>query len=379
MRFSLIPSPLVFCLAGLFAAAMLVGCRPAVDPQAGKSVTQLVDEAAQVSPDALRKQIDTALEFTIQKRRLNTKDQAAWQVVHGALAFGKEFPVRNGEDDVPAIDYLLKGGTLRGWNLVSGDPLDAEKTRFGIRALVERGSLTGQGHVDQWLGYLSGCGFELDTKIVVEGKEHTIADYIEQVERDVFQNTEHEFSWTLMALSTYRPTTHTWTAGDGSSWSIAKIVDYELEHDLLKSTCGGMHRLCGLTMARNRHRDSGGAMEGTWAKCDTRVKEALSRVREYQNPDGSLSANFLARTGTSVDLPGAMHAGGHTLEFVILASNDDELREPWVERAVVRLCDLFRKTKPIDLECGALYHAAHGLAVYRERMFGGRSYLAAAE
>ena len=74
-----------------------------------------------------------------------------------------------------------------------------------------------------------------------------------------------------------------------------------------------------------------------------------------------------------------MHAGGHTLEFVILASNDDELREPWVERAVVRLCDLFRKTKPIDLECGALYHAAHGLAVYRERMFGGRSYLAAAE
>ena len=34
------------------------------------------------------------------------------------------------------------------------------------------------------------------------------------------------------------------------------------------------------------------------------------------------------------------------------------------------MCDLFRKTEKLPLECGALYHAAHGLVLYRERVFG---------
>lgn len=369
-----------FCLVFVAISLLLsgsFGCRPTIATKPKQELDDLVN--AKPQPVDLRKQIDAALEFTIQKRRLNTKDQAAWQIVHGALAFGPDFPIRHEEQDVSAIKYLLEGGQLRGWNLSRGEALNPEQTRFGVRAAVERGSLTGQGHVDQWLGYLAGCGFLLETKIIVEGKEHTIADYIEQVERDAYLNTEHEFSWTLMALTTYRPTTYRWTAGDGSAWSIEKLVEYELEHDILKSSCGGMHRLCGLTMARNRHRDAGEKMEGTWAKLDERIKASVAKVREYQNEDGSLSSNFLSRGGRSADLPGEMHASGHTLEFVILASTDEELRQPWVERSVIRLCDLFRKTKPIDLECGALYHAAHGLAVYRERMYGSRSYLTTAE
>jgi hypothetical protein len=38
----------------------------------------------------------------------------------------------------------------------------------------------------------------------------------------------------------------------------------------------------------------------------------------------------------------------------------------------VFLCDQFKRTRPIDLECGALYHAAHGLQLYRARRFGPR-------
>ena len=53
---------------------------------------------------------------------------------------------------------------------------------------------------------------------------------------------------------------------------------------------------------------------------------------------------------------------------------DEQLGEAWVRRAVMYLCGLFRKTDQYDLECGALYHAAHGLALYRQRMFGSRKY-----
>ena len=42
--------------------------------------------------------------------------------------------------------------------------------------------------------------------------------------------------------------------------------------------------------------------------------------------------------------------------------------------AVYFLCGVFEKTKSIDLECGALYHAAHALARYRQRRFGPKDY-----
>ena len=65
---------------------------------------------------------------------------------------------------------------------------------------------------------------------------------------------------------------------------------------------------------------------------------------------------------------------GHLLEFLALAMSDAQIKEPWVTHAALNLCDVFRKTRDIPLECGALYHAAHGLVLYRTRLFGPRSY-----
>jgi len=63
---------------------------------------------------------------------------------------------------------------------------------------------------------------------------------------------------------------------------------------------------------------------------------------------------------------------GHAFEFLNIALSDEELREPWVTRAAMHLLDCFEKTQDFDLECGALYHAAHGLDLYRTRRFGAR-------
>jgi hypothetical protein len=63
-------------------------------------------------------------------------------------------------------------------------------------------------------------------------------------------------------------------------------------------------------------------------------------------------------------------ATGHTLEFITLAANDQQLREPWVQKAVLHLCGLLSATAELPIECGALYHAAHGLMLYRQRLFG---------
>ena len=77
--------------------------------------------------------------------------------------------------------------------------------------------------------------------------------------------------------------------------------------------------------------------------------------------------------GSSPDLAQNLGTTGHILEFLALALTDEQLKEPWVRRAAANLCDLFRRTRNVPLECGALYHAAHGLVLYRSRMFGPRS------
>ena len=62
-----------------------------------------------------------------------------------------------------------------------------------------------------------------------------------------------------------------------------------------------------------------------------------------------------------------LSATGHVFEVVVMALDDERLAEPWVTRAADRLVTLLEQTADIDVECGALYHAAHGLAIYRER------------
>jgi hypothetical protein len=123
-------------------------------------------------------------------------------------------------------------------------------------------------------------------------------------------------------------------------------------------------------MALQEHRRQGGSVEGSWQEADRVVRQAVRDARAFQNADGSFSTNYFSRPGTTPDLAQALSTTGHVLEFLVLASSDEELNEPYLQRAVLHLCDLFRKTEAISLECGALYHALHGLVLYRERVFG---------
>jgi hypothetical protein len=330
-----------------------------------------VPVAALPSEPELQRRLDRALDLVYSSWRLNVHEHAAWQIVHGAVAFGRSFPMNRNGEVVSAIDYLLAGGTMRGWNFEPGDQFGE---RRGLRAILERGSKTGQGHPDQWLGYLSGCNLPREQVIVVHGTEYTLSDLLAQVEWDVPRNVDQEYSWTLMGLTKYHPTDYQWPASDGRTWSIEQLVAVEAEHDLLASACGGAHRLCGLTLAYNRHKAQGGRIEGGWKSAEDRIRESLETIREFQNSDGSFSSNYLERPGRSADLSENLGATGHMLEFVVLAESDDRIRDAWIQRAALFLCDVIERTQNIPLECGALYHATSGLVIYRERLFGPRDF-----
>jgi hypothetical protein len=46
------------------------------------------------------------------------------------------------------------------------------------------------------------------------------------------------------------------------------------------------------------------------------------------------------------------------------------LRKEWMERAVNQLTLMFLEIQSKSMESGTLYHAAHGLRIYYERVFG---------
>ena len=316
------------------------------------------------SDDELRDRLDRAIEFTYTDRHLNSKDQAAWQIVHGALAYGRDFQIYHDGQLVSAIDYLLDGGRLRGWVLRKGD--------HGLEAVLEAGTKTGQGHEDQWLGYLSQCGLPIDRPIKVGDASYTVRDLITQAQWDVYDGMEA--TWTLMAFGTYLPLDAEWTAKDGSKWNIDRLVRMETDQSLADSACGGTHRLYSLARARNRYLEEGGELtddpQGTWEQADEKIKGAIAAAREFQQPNGSFSTNYFARAAASAEIDTRISTSGHVLEFLMVALDDEQIRQPWVARAVLHLVDCLEKTQKFDLECGALYHAAHGLQLYRTRRFG---------
>jgi hypothetical protein len=344
------------------ACIALAGCGRATAP----AVLPPRDAARPTQP--LCSRIAAVVRHARDARRLDASIHGAWQVVHGILAFGPEFPIAHDGRVSPALDYLLGGGRITGWQLRPGD--------HGVVAVVEEGSTTGQGHPDQWLGYLSQCGLggiPLDTKLVVAGRDFTLADLLAQAKHDI--RSGREATWTLMALTAYLPPDASWKASDGSSWTIERVVQMEADADLSSSACGGAHRLTGLALALAAQRKSranpAAPLTGGWAAAADRLTDAIDRARAFQQADGSFSTHFFDRPGTSPDVFARLGATGHVFEVLAIVLDDDELAAPWVTRAAERLVTLLEQTHDVDVECGGLYHAIHGLMLYNERMCPG--------
>lgn len=367
-RYFLSNSRQTFRWSGVVLALTLTGlssCTPPAPP---------VEKPAEAptANEAFLREIDTELDLTLRHRRLNTDDHGAWQILHGVLAYSREFPIEIGRGGPlkPALQFGIDGGKINGWTFQPGDVLDPKTNRIGLRAIVEPGTRKGQGHPDQWLAIMSQCDVPIDQKLIVNGREFTLRDLIDQILLDVPYNTNREWSWTLSGLTKYLPTSATWKASDGQTWSIERLVALEVEQEINSSACGGTHRLMGMAVALKRHKAAGGTMTPVWQQAERIVQENIARALEYQNPDGSFSANYLRRPGTSSDVAQVLAASGHVLEFLTVAMTDEQLRQPAVARGVQHTCHLLRETRQVALECGALYHAVHGVVLYRQRIFG---------
>jgi hypothetical protein len=344
----------------ILAAALAVGCPLAEDPIRPTGVPLDATEP-------LEDLVARTLEENRIHRQLSTETHGAWQILHGVLAYGERFSISTPEGSKPALQALLGGEPIDGFHPTRGDTL-GEPPRVGLRVAMEPLTKIGQGHRDQWLAIVAQCGLPLDTEVHSPDHVFTLADWLRQAEYDVPRNLELEFSWSLIALTAYHDTNHRWISRDGMEYATADLLESELDQALPSSACGGTHRLIGIAMALRKRRSEGNPVTGVWARAEQLIGRQIENAKRNQNPDGSYSVAYLHRPGWTRDLGQTLGTTGHVLEFLAFAASDQTLREPWVERSVRRLCQVLESCKEIDLECGALYHALHGLDEYQKRM-----------
>ncbi|MGN6544570.1 MAG: ADP-ribosylation factor-directed GTPase activating protein isoform b [Aureliella sp.] len=362
-----------YLLRYLLLGGMLVGSgcdRLAPVPTAEELELAQVSSAPDADTKSLKSRIDRVLAAGLENRRLSTRDNAAWQIMHGVICYGRKLPLDTPDRGlVSAVDYAFNEGTIRGWQLMPGSKLP--NGRRGVKALLEAGSYTGQGHVDQWIAICAMAELPATDEVVVEGERYTLGDWAEQARWDACTNPLNEFSWTLIASTYYFPDQPEWIASDGSTWSWERMVAEEVRYDLTMSPCGGAHRLVGLARALAAKKRLNLPDSQVWDDARRTVEGSVRDIEAMRSGDGSLSSHYLERPGSSRDLALTLASSGHLLEFLANALDEEQLRQPWVETAAARLCEIFEATTTVDLDCGAFYHGLNGLRVYRNRRFGG--------
>jgi hypothetical protein len=307
----------------------------------------------------------------IHQRDLLT-DHGFWTIFHGILGMGPDDAMLldlGTNKRVKAIDYIASGAPVRGLEFVP--------TADGLEVTTMPMSVIGQGHQDQFVAEMAEWDLPRDKKFVVNGRDYTFDDFIRQVRAHASlryneaEGNPLELTWTIVIVSKYYGTDYHWTNSRGEKLSVEDMARYELSQPIGEgAACGGTHRLWGLTWAYHLHRRAGGKKEGVWKEIADAIANYEKRAKETQNPDGSFSTRYLDGPGNEQDSTLRIATTGHIFEWLALAMTDSQLREPWVEKAADALTLMILEKSFESLDGGSLYHAAHGLELYRARLWG---------
>lgn len=310
-------------------------------------------------PSGLRERIDAAM-MLVDQRDIQLSN-GFWTVFHGILGQGLDLPLTDAQTGrrVNAVEHISKGGEIRGMRFIP--------TEFGLD--VQMGpTFVGQGHMDQFVAEMIQVGMPKDHAFLVHGKPYTLMDFVRESQSRVRVNADQELSWAIIVIGECVGTDARWKNRWDEPLAFEDLVRYELDQDIENAACGGTHRLFGLAWVRNLHLRRGGADAGVWREIAGTTARYADRAREFQNSDGSFSTNSFRAPGHDVDLKARVSTTGHILEWLALALDDEPLNAPWVRDAADALSRMILDSAEEPIEGGALYHAVHGLRLFRARL-----------
>jgi len=308
--------------------------------------------------------IESAVE-NIRKRDL-LMSNGFWTIFHGILGLGPNTVTLLNPDTsqrVNAVEYICAGGELRG--------LAFPPTKHGLD--VQTGPpYVGQGHQDQFISEMGQWGMKPTQKFIVFGKEYNYMDFVNHSKMRARTNANQELSWAVCLIPQYLGADHEWTNEHGERLSVEDLLRYELDASVEEAACGGTHRLFGYSWSYYFHLRQGGKTTGVWKDAVEKTAKYRDLAKKYQNADGTFSTNWFKGPGDSPDKGQRITTTGHTLEWLALALNDEEIKEEWVQNAANALSLTVLDMGITPIEGGALYHAVHGLLMYYARVYGNK-------
>jgi hypothetical protein len=314
-------------------------------------------------PNGILPRINDALK-NVENRDL-LASHAFWTIFHGILGLGPDVLLldeRTGAR-VKALDRVCSGlGGIRGLEFIP--------TADGLDVLSTPGTGVGQGHQDQFVAEMVQWGVSPDRPVFVDGKRFTFTDLFRHSKARASVTKNQELSWAIVIISDHFGTDQAWTNQFGEKVTFEDLIRFELDQPIGETAaCGGTHRLFGLSWAWHRHHERGGKAVGVWKDLVDKTELYKKNAHEFQNSDGSFSTAYVSKRESKRELGPRIAGTGHVLEWLALALTDDELRQPWVEEAASALAQMILENQNNPIDGGALYHAVHGLYMYRARVF----------
>jgi hypothetical protein len=204
-----------------------------------------------------------------------------------------------------------------------------------------------------------------DYPIKVGERDFTVADLVEYEKDTCVAGTELTFK--LIGLSHYLPSDATWTSESGQQWSIERLIREEIGQPIRGATCGGTHRLMGLSYAVQRRVRQGLPINGEFRRAEIYTGDYHKYTFKQQNSDGSFSTAWFRGRGNDADLDTRLRTTGHILEWMAYSLPEEGLTDPRTVQAVEYLTGLLHENSNRRWEIGPLGHALHALALYRDR------------
>jgi hypothetical protein len=341
-------------------------CLTCLLPLDAAETTQSATQKTQSATDPLLGQVERAISVS-SRRFLTIEHHSPWQILHGVLALRQDFVINRpgGEPGqrIRALDWITQGASYRGTPLF-------RRTQHGAEAQPFTQPYEFEGHPNQFLAILTMSRLPATHQFALAASPNlqavSIAQLIKHAQAKV--NDLEEITWTLWALSHYLPPDAQWHNAEGEPWSIERLVQIQTSEDADESACGGTHGLYALTYARNVYRNANkGQVRGVWLEADQKIQRHVQESRIYQNDDGTFSASYFLGPHQSHQFQERVETSGHTLEWLVMAVSDEQLRSDWMRRGVAAVADDLTRHADSTVKCGPLYHALHGLVLYRER------------
>jgi len=290
----------------------------------------------------------------------NVALRSPWGAMQAMIAYGVDSELIAGDRRVNAIGYLCYNGICNGQQLFYNQ-------NGKLQARIGPGV---QGHAAQFLAMLAQSRVKTDFPLQVEGQRFTVADLI-QHEKDTCR-PRTELTFKLIAFMHYLKSDERWRSNDGQEWDIPRLIKEELAQPIVGAACGGTHRMTGFSYAVRKRQQRNEPFTGQWERAKKFVDDFHEYTFRLQNADGSFSTNWFAGRAEDPTATRRLETSGHITEWLAYSLDKEQLLEPRMIKSVNYLTNLLIENRDEKWGIGPLGHGLHALAIYDERIFGGK-------